>query len=175
MKIRAANLEDCPGIARVQVDSYRTAYAGLLPGAYLDHFTYQGQEQDWLDLLSADPDQVLHVAETPSGEIVGYGLARPNSGDMFPYDSELVALHLRNEHQQRGVGRQLLKSVSKELHRRGGRSLFVWVLAENPARQFYEKQGGNYLGQKPWQNNEYFATDIDEVAYGWGDIRSLIA
>jgi len=31
MKIRKAIESDCPGIARVQVDSYRTAYAPIFP------------------------------------------------------------------------------------------------------------------------------------------------
>ena len=173
MNIRVAKITDCSGIARVQVDSYRTAYAGILPGSYLQHFTYQEQEQDWVDLLSSRQMAVLHVATTGSEEIVGYALARSNSEDFPPYDSELVALHVGNQHMRHGVGRQLLDSVSRELHRQGGRSLFVWVLADNPACQFYEKLGGVFLGQKPWQNNAYFGTHIYEVAYGWANIPTV--
>jgi hypothetical protein len=29
--IRPATLQDCPALARLQVDSYRSAYAGILP------------------------------------------------------------------------------------------------------------------------------------------------
>ncbi|MEW5871547.1 MAG: hypothetical protein AB1894_19895 [Chloroflexota bacterium] len=43
MKIRHATLEDSAGIAGVQVESYRRAYAGILPQSYLDHFTYEEQ------------------------------------------------------------------------------------------------------------------------------------
>ena len=39
--IREATAADSPGLARVQVDSYRTAYAGLFPQAYLDRFSYE--------------------------------------------------------------------------------------------------------------------------------------
>ena len=35
IEVREAVPEDSPGIARVQVDSYRTAYAGLFPEPYL--------------------------------------------------------------------------------------------------------------------------------------------
>jgi len=174
MQIRVANLTDCSGIARVQVDSYRKAYGGILPVAYLDHFTYQEQEQDWADLLSSDHNDVFHVAATDSQEIVGYALARQNCGDFPEHDSELVALHVKTEYMQRGLGRQLINSAIGELHNRGGRSLFVWVLADNPARHFYEKLGGVLVGQQPWQNNEHFGTDIYEVAYGWSDILEVL-
>ena len=41
------------GIARVQVDSYRAAYAGIIPQRYLDQFSYEEQEQDWRDWITA--------------------------------------------------------------------------------------------------------------------------
>ena len=51
MHVRKAEVEDSAGMARVQVDSYRTAYAGIMPQDYLDHFTYEEQAQDWRDFL----------------------------------------------------------------------------------------------------------------------------
>jgi hypothetical protein len=42
MNIRPAVLDDCPALARIQVDSYRTAYAHIFPQSYIDHFTYMG-------------------------------------------------------------------------------------------------------------------------------------
>lgn len=74
MGIRKAKEQDSAGIARVQVDSYRTAYADILPQSYLEHFTYEEQEQDWRDLLSAELDGVLYVATTNKDEIAGYAL-----------------------------------------------------------------------------------------------------
>ncbi len=47
---------DCPGIARTPLDSYRGAYAGLFPPSYLDHFKYEEQEQDWIELLTCGGD-----------------------------------------------------------------------------------------------------------------------
>ncbi|MFN2283450.1 MAG: GNAT family N-acetyltransferase, partial [Anaerolineae bacterium] len=91
MNIRRAKFEDSAGIAHVQVDSYRTAYAGIFPQAYLEQFTYEEQTQDWRDLLSAESEDVLYVAETDAIAIVGYALGRPGLSDIPPYDSELVA------------------------------------------------------------------------------------
>ena len=84
MHIRRARMEDCAGLARVQIDSYRAAY-------YLDRFTYEEQEQDWQDLLTAGGDDIMLVAESDAGEIVGYALGRPGEAEIAPYDSELMA------------------------------------------------------------------------------------
>jgi hypothetical protein len=70
--IRQANLEDCPTIAQVQVDSYRTVYADFFPQTFLDRFTYEEQTQDWRALLTGQARDLLYVAETEDGEIIGY-------------------------------------------------------------------------------------------------------
>lgn len=37
MKIRKAYLNDALGVAKVQVDSWKTTYKNIVPEAYLDH------------------------------------------------------------------------------------------------------------------------------------------
>ncbi|MEJ2212461.1 MAG: GNAT family N-acetyltransferase [Anaerolineae bacterium] len=107
MNIRRANVHDSAALAHLQVDSYRSAYAALLPQSYLDHFTYEEQEQDWRDLLSSATSDVLYIAETDSGEGVGYALGRAGPTEIPPYDGEVVALHVRPTHQGQGLGRRL--------------------------------------------------------------------
>jgi GNAT superfamily N-acetyltransferase len=155
------------------VDSYRTAYAGIFPQAYLDHFTYQEQTQDWRDLFSAGLEDVLYVVETDAGEIVGYALGRPGLCDIPPYDSELVALHVRPVYQGKGIGRCLIAAVARQLQGRGCTSLMLWVLEKNPARALYERLGGQRVGEKDWDGNAEFGMDVKEVAYGWPNIERL--
>jgi len=173
MEIRQANEEDSTALAKVQVDSYLTTYAEIFPSAYLEHFTYEEQEQDWRDWFVTN-QHPLFVAVTNQGEVIGYGLGQSNAEEVLPYESEFVALHVRKEHQRHGLGRRLMAAVSKELSAQGCGSLFLWVLADNPACRFYENLGGEIVGEKAWRNNAYFDTEIREVAYGWLDIRSLI-
>jgi ribosomal protein S18 acetylase RimI-like enzyme len=171
--IREANLGDCAGIARVQVDSYQTAYAGILPSEYLAHFSYEEQEQDWRALLSADQHDLLYVAENDSGEIVGYALGRAHSDQCASYDSELVALHVRRADQRQGIGKQLIAAVAERLKQQGCQSLMLWVLEQNPARSFYERLGGQRFDERPWRIEE-LGLDTTEVAYGWPDITTLL-
>lgn len=174
-RVRSTTTEDSAALAYIQVDSYQTAYAGILPQSCLDHFTYAEQEQDWRDWFSAGSADVLLVAETGAGEIVGYGFGRPGPSGIPPYDGELVSLHVRRSQRRRGVGRQLVAAVAAELQARGCASLMLWVLAENPARGFYERLGGQSLGQhkemRYWDEDQGPAAI--EVAYGWLDIESL--
>jgi ribosomal protein S18 acetylase RimI-like enzyme len=172
MRIRPAGIQDSAGIARVQVDSYRTAYAGILPPAYLAHFTYAEQEQDWRELFSVQPQDIVYVAED-AGEIVGYALGRAGSSEILPYDSELLALHVRRSHQHRGSGRRLVTAIAEQLQHQGCSSLMLWVLAANPARSFYERLGGKLVGERRINlGKDVMAL---EVAYGWPDIQSLCA
>jgi GNAT superfamily N-acetyltransferase len=173
MQIRRARIQDSAGIARAQVDSYQTAYAGILPQEYLAHFTYAEQEQDWRDLLSSQPQDIVYVAED-AGEIIGYVLGRAGPSEIAPYDSELVALHIRRSHQHKGSGRRLVAAIAEQLRQRGCSSLMLWVLAANPARSFYERWGGQLIGERRINLGENDVAAI-EVAYGWPDIPSLCA
>ncbi len=175
MQIREAKTSDCAAIAQVQVDSYRSAYASIFPQAYLAHFTHEEQEQDWRNLLSSGSRDILCVAETDASEIVGYALGQPGPTEVAPYDSELVALHVRRAHQRHGIGRRLIADMAERLRRHGCASLMLWVLGPNPARAFYEQLGGQYLGIKPWCNNDEFKLNVVEAAYGWLDIKILCA
>lgn len=173
MKIRQARVTDSGSLARVQVDSYRTAYAELLPEAYIARFSYEEQEEDWHALILAEGPDGLFVGETETGEIVGYALGRLTSPDA-PYASELVALHVRQPYQRQGIGRQLLAALADQLSQQGARSLMLWVLAHSPARAFYERLGGRQFDEKHWRIDE-FDLDVTEVAYGWSDIQELCA
>jgi ribosomal protein S18 acetylase RimI-like enzyme len=175
MRIRRATLGDSPHLARIQVDSYRTAYAGLLPQPYLDHFTYEDQEQDWRDLLSSGGEDLLYVAETDTGQIVGYALGRHGPAGISAYDGELLALHVRPAYQRQGLGQELLAAVARQLEQSGSTSLLLWVLEGNPVRALYERLGGQVLGERDWVEESPCRFSVKEVAYGWPDIGTLSA
>jgi L-amino acid N-acyltransferase YncA len=103
IRIRKALAEDCPGIAQVQVDSYRTAYVGLFPEPYLAQLTYEEQAQDWQAWLETNADDLLLVALSADNQVIGYVLARAQP-DIYPgYDAEILALHVKLPYQGSGI------------------------------------------------------------------------
>lgn len=176
MNIRPATPHDAAALAHIQVDSYRTAYAGLMPPEYLARFTYEEQEQDWRDLLAESTGDILLVAETAPGEIAAYALGRPGPMDVSPaqtYDAELLALHVRRAFHKRGIGRALVRAMAGALRDGGCASLALTVLTGNPARRFYEHLGGRYVGEKRWKMDD-LDFEVVEAVYAWTDIRQLV-
>jgi ribosomal protein S18 acetylase RimI-like enzyme len=174
MHVRPAQVGDSAGLARVQVDSYRTTYAHIWSQELLDHFTYEEQEQDWTDWMTNRPDDLLYVAESRTDEvnareIVGYALARPGPTGVAPYDSELLALHVHPTRSRQGIGRRLVAVVSEQLKRQGSVSMMLWTMQENRAHGFYRRLGGQLLDAR-----KVSGSGAAEVAYGWPAIDSLI-
>lgn len=175
-QIRTAVLADAPALARIQVDSYRRSYAGIFSPAYLDHFTYEEQTQDWLDWLAANSSDFLLVAEDSVGQVVGYALGRPGFTGLPPYDCELAALHVQRERQRQGYGLALMQAAVERFRQAGCRSLLVWVLEQNQlARSWYERLGGWLVGRQTIQVGEAGEGSAQEAAYGWPSLAAFPA
>lgn len=167
-EVRKAEAGDCHAIAEIQVDSYRTTYAGIFPPTYLAKFDVDEQTQDWLELLASRPDDILLVAVAEDGQTAGYVLARAEP-DIYPgYDSEIVALHVRHLWQRRGAGHALFMTALFQLQEKECRRVMLWTLEKNPIRGWYERLGGQVIGRK---NYEVDGWDVVEVAYGWADMK----
>ena len=171
MLVREARLPDAPQIARVHVDSWRTTYAGIVPEVFLAGMSYEDFEARWHGWLGVE-ESVVYVVESPSARIVGFALGGPQrEEDYSGYEGELYAAYLLREYQRKRLGRHLLGAVAKGLARQEKTSMLAWVLADNPSRHFYEVVGGKLLGR---EEIEIGGVTLEEVAYGWEDVRALI-
>ncbi len=136
--------------------------------------SYEDFEARWREWLGGKSGAhgIFYVAEPPAGSIVGFASGGPRQEESnYPeYEGELYTAYLLRQHQRRGLGRRLLGAVARGLLADGKHSMLAWVLAENPSRAFYEAVGGKLLGS---QKIEIGGATLEEVAYGWDDIRSL--
>jgi GNAT superfamily N-acetyltransferase len=174
--VRKATVMDSLELARVQVESYRSAYAELLPADYLAQFSIEEQSEDWRMLLAAagrTDRQPVFVAARSDNTLVGYALGEVHIGNACGYDCELVALHVSPEAQGLGIGLRLIAALTTTLRKAGCQSLILWTLAGNPVQALYKRLGGIQVGQKPWSGNDYYGLSVSEVAYGWPDIALL--
>jgi GNAT superfamily N-acetyltransferase len=106
------------------------------------------------------------------GELVGYTYGQ--RADFGAYDCELVALHVREIYQRKGIGSRLIRELAQTFVDLACKALFLWVLSENPVIELYTRPGGKLIGKKTWGNNQYFEGDVEETAIGWSDKKILL-
>jgi ribosomal protein S18 acetylase RimI-like enzyme len=171
MIIRPARVEDAPGIAKVHIDSWRITYRGMIPDDYLASLSYEERSQSWRRILSNPTRFADFVAEDETGQIIGFISGGPPHKPDAVYRGELYAIYILQEFQALGIGRRLTEALVEKLLEAGIENMLVWVLAENPARKFYEALGGQFLRTK---QAEIGGVTLDEVAYGWQDIKRIL-
>ena len=164
--LRRAKPADAAAIARVHVETWRASYAGLVPDAYLLGMTEAGQTNSWWRTLRQGGGANL-VAETRGGQVVGFGsCGRPRLGKLS-FQGEVYALYVAIDWQGQGLGRRLLGDLFSALRAAKVSDAYLWVLAGNPARFFYETMGGTRIAER---QESFAGTLLDEIAYGWSDL-----
>ena len=169
--VRPATVADALGIARVQVDTWRSAYAGIVPEAHLAALSHDLRAARWRSMLSGPPGaEWTFVAEANDQRVVGFAGGGRERGDGDAYDGELYAIYVLAEHQGGGLGRRLTAAVVDRLTAAGYSSMLVWALERNPWRRFYERLGGLPVRSRIV---ELSGVGLSEVAYGWRDLPAL--
>ena len=80
--IRVARPGDACGIAGLDVETWRTTYAGVLSTSYLVGLSERRRELGWRGVILHEPRDV-RIALAPRGAIVGFGSCGPNRGDRY--------------------------------------------------------------------------------------------
>jgi len=168
--IRSARPGDARGIARLDVETWRTTYAGMLSAAYLVGLSEGRREIGWRRVILREPRDV-RVAVEDGNTILGFGSCGPNRGDRF-FSGEVFTLYVAPDWQNQGIGRRLLIALFRRLVAVGRPSALVWVLRDNPSRFFYERLGAHQVSRKAFAVG---GAEIEAVAYGWRDLPSFLA
>lgn len=142
MNIRRAIPDDSFALARVHVDSWRSAYRGLVPDAHLEKLDYARRADRFRQSFTADSPET-YVAEQ-DGTITGFltlGDCRDQDVD-HKSTGEIWGIYLAPEYWHRGIGRSLCQWAEACLASRGYSAVVLWVFTDNDrARKFYEAMG----------------------------------
>ncbi len=137
LKIRPANKEDAPHVARIYVESWNTGFVALMPPKVLD----EERVARWQQELSYTWPYRRWVVGTDA-KIVGFteiGLSRDT---IEPNLGELDTIALDPGHWRSGIGRDLMKIALKYLECDGYRKAILWTLANyERGQRFYEAMG----------------------------------
>ncbi|MSO97443.1 MAG: GNAT family N-acetyltransferase [Rhodospirillaceae bacterium] len=170
LTIRPAETDDAPAIAKVHVDTWRAAYRSIIPQDYLDTLTVQNRTIGWVRLLErGGKDLITLVSEDNDGRIVGFASGGRIRHREPRFEAEISSLYISPRVQRSDHGRRLFLSLSNRLAQRNLKGLFVWVLADNPARTFYEALGGREVSEI---TRDFAGVPLREVGYGWAETPS---
>jgi GNAT superfamily N-acetyltransferase len=148
--VRLAGADDADAIGRIQVESWRAAYTGLMPDETVAGFDVESRQQLWRDGLARTPrpGSATFVVEN-AGEIVGFASLGASGEPDGEQEAELYAIYLHPSCWGRGIGRALLHRAEEWMRARGFRRAVLYVLEGNErGERFYRAAGWEPDGSK---------------------------
>lgn len=150
--VREARASDAPGLARIQVSSWRSSLAGLVPGEVLDQLGSAEEQfaQQWREAITSPPTSKhkVHVAvdRSASGpsEPLGFAAAGPATDeDKWPgTDGQLYELHVLPGAAADGHAERLLNAVADTLGEDGFRTACTWAVSGDAPRVSFLTEAG---------------------------------
>jgi GNAT superfamily N-acetyltransferase len=146
--VRRPVLRDVDELARINMDTWRAAYAGIVPQTRLDSMDPEAYRLRWIDnLTTGRPGVEFRVAEV-DGRLVAYAIAGPYrpqedaEPEVVTGLAELYAIYVDPPMQGRGAGTAVHDAVLGALAQAGSDEAALWVLMDNvPSRRWYERRG----------------------------------
>jgi ribosomal protein S18 acetylase RimI-like enzyme len=162
-----------PAIGGVVVETWRSAYRGIVPDAYLTSLSPAERADQWRHFLAdRGGTRFVLVAHDEGDDLVAFAAGGPERSGDSKYRGEVYAIYVLPSRQARGFGRALMRAVASRLAAGGIKSILLGVLEANiRARTFYEALGGTVVRR---QTIEVGGVTFTEVAYGWSNIELLL-
>ncbi len=144
--IRRAVPTDVDALVRIQSDTWRAAYAQLVPAAALDRLSGPEARAAWRAAVTAGGG--YHVFVAGEGEwTVGFCAAVHHSGRDGAGIAEVATLLVEPRWGRRGHGGRLLAAAAAALRVDGAQYGLAWVPeADAASRSFYKAAGWNVDG-----------------------------
>jgi len=176
-RLRDATPADLERIAALHLASWRTAYRGVLPDAYLDGPAAAEGLAHWQAVLPglAAPDFVLLAEE--GHRLAGFvsahlrGHVRGHRRDDTAGEAEIAHLHVDPVRRGAGIGRRLLGAAAGRMIASGCRRLSLWVFDDNRAALgFYRSLGGRAIERGA---DDFLDPPVPHTRLAWDDLPAL--
>lgn len=136
MEIRPMKRGEAEAVGRIYAASWKYAYRGIVPQAYLDTLT----GHRWAALLPDSPHHSYVLLD--GGGLVGTSSLTPARDESMAGRGEIISLYLLPEQFGRGYGKALMDFDVRTLGEAGFGEIYLWALEGNErARAFYERYG----------------------------------
>ncbi|MGH3472771.1 MAG: GNAT family N-acetyltransferase [Nocardioidaceae bacterium] len=149
IEVRPPRPDDVDRLAEINLQSWRAAYAGIVPQGFLDAMDARQYEQKWRDRL-ADPSKPTMCVAVIDGVVSSYAVGGPYRqqqdappGDVTgPQLGEIYAIYSHPQMWGRGAGLAVHETMLATLAVAGYTELALWVLQANDAsRRWYSRRG----------------------------------
>jgi len=167
MLIRYATPADASAMARVKVDTWRSAYSGIIDSDYLGSLSYAEVKERFRNSMDIPAPYERFMVVEDRGEVIGFAIFGRERAVASLERGEIYAIYVMPERQGEGVGRKLMAAAVSKLKEDGMRSLTVWTLERGKSRRFYERLGGHPCRTK---NACIGGKDYTHVAYCWPNL-----
>lgn len=140
-QIRPATNSDVPRVAELVVETWRHAYAGLVPASFLAELDVHRIRERWEHHLL---ENEFSIVATIRGDAVGVstGGASRDDVDVQPICGEVYSINVDPRYWRQGLGALLLSEGITCLRALGYREAALWTMADNErARSFYTSEG----------------------------------
>jgi ribosomal protein S18 acetylase RimI-like enzyme len=177
MHFRTGTTDDAERIAALHTESWQTAYAGIMPAAYLDGPLLEVRRDMWATRLEwstpefVDEDSVFLLVAEEGGALQGfvYLFLQPDGRIL------LENLHVLPARKRSGIGGQLMRhAFTWAAARHPGKAVYLEVLRDNaPAIGFYERSGGRVT--REFVESFPAGFELPMIAYAWNadDVNAL--
>tara|TARA_B110001469_G_C9338139_1_gene179492 strand:- start:36 stop:527 length:492 start_codon:yes stop_codon:yes gene_type:complete len=133
--VRKAQLSDSQEIALIHVNSWKSAFKGLMPERYINSYTIEDRNAEWLNVLENGSESVIIAKD--NNKLVGFLSYSKNADSLY-----LSKLYLCPSIYGQGVGSLLIKQMENESLAASIHLIRLYVLDNNQsAINFYSKQG----------------------------------
>ena len=164
-----ATAQDAESIARLQAQSWRNTYRGMLPDEYLDRHVVADRLEYWPTRFARfASDRTLVLKAVDAGTLLGFVCVLLDEEP--EWGARLDNLHVSPEARGTGAGYALFQAAREWIARVApGTPMHLWCVEANQiARRFYDRQGGKVVETA----NRSFAgqPSVPEVRYWWAPL-----
>lgn len=158
INIRLVNIGDAQALTKINVDTWRSNYIGIVSDEHLNNISYN---EEAYQRAIKNPRNIIYVAEN-NGELIGYGCSGVDTAVDAISPSKLAMMYVKKEFQNKGIGKKIFLKIAERLYTQGNSSLSANTFAAADSNFFYSSLGG-IICQKQIEN--IGGKDIDTVCY----------
>ena len=157
--VRIATLDDIPAIQQIAYNTWPSTYGGIISEEQIKYM---------LDLMYSTESLVKQMTKGHQFYLFETASIQPNENDVIGFASvsnelegvfKLNKLYIIPLAHKTGAGKALLTAVKAYAKENGGKQLILQVNKQNPAIDFYKRQGFSILSENIFELAHGFVMD----------------